>query len=57
MDKNKCPKMKSQFTFWKRFRDRLNTIWKLLKDGGLQNNIFRNYLKKFPLKHKPVVVF
>jgi hypothetical protein len=45
MDKNKCPKMKSQFTFWKRFRDRLNTIWKLLKDGGLQNNIFRNYLK------------
>jgi len=31
MDKNKCPKMKTQFTFWKKVVEQYN-ILKLLKE-------------------------
>ena len=46
MDKNKCPKLKSQFTFWKKMSVVEIYISKLLKeDGGSPKYIFQNYLK------------
>ena len=72
MDKNKCPKLESQFTFWKKMSEVEIYISKQLKEGGLPNiyiskllkedgvsqiYIFQNYLKKLPLKHEPVVIF
>jgi hypothetical protein len=47
MDKNKCPKLESEFTFWKKLSEVEIYILKLLKeDGGLPNKYISKLLKE-----------